>query len=123
MISRSEVLMGRDKEFPLNPTLETHLEKLLKAVNVFRAAYGKPMIVSSGYRPGHYNADAHGAKNSPHIDCQAVDFSDKDGEIKQWAQAHIEVLEKAGLYMEHPKSTPTWCHLQIRPTLYRIFLP
>lgn len=123
MISRDEILMGRDAEFPLTPTLEANLTKLLKAVNIFRASYNHPMIVSSGYRPGHYNADAHGAKNSPHIDCQAVDFSDKDGEIKKWAQAHIEVLEKAGLYMEAPKSTPTWCHLQIRPTMYRIFIP
>lgn len=123
MISEAEILMGRDKEFPLSADLRVNLGKLLTAVNGFRAAYGQKMTVSSGYRPGHYNSDAGGAKGSCHKTCEAVDFKDPDGAIKKFAQANIKVLEQFGLYMESPRSTPTWCHLQIRPTMYRIFVP
>ncbi len=121
MISRDEVLMGRDKEFPLTPTLEGNLNALLTAVNTLRSLYGKPMTVSSGYRPGHYNEDAGGAYSSPHLTCQAVDFHDGDNSLKNWVT--IEILEQCGLYQEHPDHTPTWLHVQIRPTHNRIFIP
>lgn len=123
MISRAEVLMGRDKQHPLTPELEANLEKLLKALNVFRQAYGKPMRVTSGYRPSTFNTKAGGARRSAHMTCEACDFADSDGAIKQWALANLNVLEQTGLYMEHPDATPTWCHLQTRPTRNRVFRP
>lgn len=113
--------MGRDKEYPLSPELEANLKHLLECVNKLRAMYGKPMIVSSGYRPGHYNKDAHGAANSAHLTCQAVDFADKDGTIKDWIT--LDILEKCGLYQEAPHATPSWIHLQTRPTHSRVFTP
>lgn len=121
MISRSEVLMGRDQEYPLTNQLEQNLNSLLHALNKFRSAYGKPMSVSSGYRPGKYNVAAGGAKNSAHLLCMAADFRDVDGSIKKFCLENINLLEECGLYMESPKDTPTWCHLQIRPTKNRIF--
>ena len=101
MISRDEVLMGRDVEFPLTPELEANLSKLLEAVNKLRTLYGKPMIVNSGYRPGHYNTDAGGAPNSAHQLCEAIDIKDEDGEVKKWIT--VEILEQCGLYQEDPK--------------------
>lgn len=121
MISRDEILMGRDKEYPLDEDLEANLKDLLVAVNKLRKKYNKPLYVSSGYRPGKYNVAAKGAKNSAHLVCQAVDFKDKDGELKKFCT--VEVLKECGLYMEHPDATPTWCHVQIRPTKNRIFKP
>lgn len=121
MISRKEILMGREVEYPLSDELEANLEKLLIAVNKLRDAYGKSMIVSSGYRPGKYNTAAGGAKNSTHLICEAVDFADRDGEIKDFCT--VEILEKCGLYMEDSLSTPMWAHVQIRPTKNRIFKP
>ncbi len=121
MISRDEVLMGRDKEYPLSADLEINLTKLLEAVNKLRAAYGKPMYVSSGYRPGHYNKDAGGATNSAHCLCMAVDFHDVDGAIKSWITE--DILVECGLWQESPQSTPTWVHVQIRPTHNRVFNP
>lgn len=123
MISRDEILMGRDKEYPLNQELENNLKTLLLAVNKFRTLYGLPMTVSSGYRPGKYNSAAGGAKTSSHLTLQAVDFKDADGKIKAFILKDISILEKCGLYMEHQDATPTWCHLQIRPTKNRIFKP
>lgn len=121
MISRAEILMGRDKEYPLTKELEANLNRLLNAVNKLRALYGKPMYVSSGYRPGKYNKAANGAKNSAHITCEAVDFKDLDNALKSWIT--VKILEDCGLYMEWPGATPTWCHLQIRPTVSRVFRP
>ena len=115
--------MGRDSQFPLSPELETNLAKLLSALNQFRTIYAKPMTVSSGYRPGHYNSDAGGAKTSTHITCQACDFHDTDGTLDQWCLDHLEVLEQCGLYLESPDHTKGWCHLQIRPTKNRVFIP
>jgi uncharacterized protein YcbK (DUF882 family) len=121
MITRDEILMGRDKEYKLTPDLEANLQMLLIAVNKLRKLYGKPMHVSSGWRPGHYNKAAGGAKNSSHLTCEAVDFKDADGKIKDFIT--LKILEDCGLYMEAPHKTPTWCHVQIRPTKNRIFTP
>lgn len=113
--------MGRDRDYPLGLTTEGNLIRLLEAVNRLRTAYGKPMYVSSGYRPGPYNEAARGSKNSAHITCEAVDFVDVDGELKKFCT--IERLEQFGLWMEHPDSTPTWCHVDIRVRANRIFRP
>lgn len=121
MISRDEILMGRDKEFPLSEELEENLDNLLIAVNKLRTLYGKPMYVSSGYRPGRYNKAAGGAPNSSHCLCMAVDFHDTDKLLKEWIT--VDILEQCGLYQENPNNTPTWLHVQIRPTNNRVFNP
>lgn len=123
MITREEILMNREVEFPLDEKLEANLAKLLIAVNKFRTIYGIPMSVSSGYRPGKYNKAAGGSLKSSHLTCEAVDFKDVDGKIKLFCLQNIKVLEECGLYMEDPANTITWAHLQVRPTKNRIFKP
>lgn len=115
--------MGRDKEYPLTPILEQNLSKLLIALNRFRATYGKPMIVSSGYRPGKYNKATGGAEKSSHLTCEACDFSDPDGTLDEYCRNNVSVLEQCGLWLESPDKTPGWCHLDIKPRNNRIFLP
>lgn len=122
-ITVQEVLQGRDAEYPLTPESKKNLDKLLSAVNRLRAFYGKPMIVTSGYRPGKYNKAAGGAGRSCHLTCEAVDFADADGKLKEWCSTNLDKLEACQLYMEHPANTPSWVHLQIRPTKSRIFKP
>jgi hypothetical protein len=129
-ITRDEVLKGRERDYPLTPDLEDNLTKLLEAVNKLRLDYGKPLVVTSGYRPGHYNKSAKGAKKSAHMTCEAVDFRDSDGEFGKWCLNNLHLLEKYGLYMESPTATheppgKRWIHLQIRPTKSgkRVFLP
>src|SRR5690242_5679764 len=102
MISRDEVLMGRDKQYPLDSELENNLGLLLSALNKLRAIYGKPMYVTSGYRPGNFNQAAGGAKKSAHMSCQAVDFKDADRKLKDWCLNNLQALEQCGLYMEDP---------------------
>lgn len=121
--SRKEMLKDREIEYPLTPKLEENLVKLLLALNIIRETWGKPMIVTSAYRPGRYNTAAGGAKNSAHLTCEAVDISDVNGDLKEFLVKNVELLEKAGLWMEHPDRTPSWCHLQTRRVRNRIFMP
>lgn len=123
-ITRKEVLMDREVEFPLTPEMETNVYNLLVALNKLRVDYGKPMVVTSGYRPGHYNTDAGGAKGSAHLTCQACDFADAEGKIDSWCMANLDRLAKYGLWLEAPAYTQGWSHLQIRPIAgTRVFRP
>lgn len=125
MISVQEFLMKRDLEYPLTPELLVHLATTMAAVNYLRGRYNKPLMVSSGYRPDRYNTQAGGAKNSPHLKCQAVDILDSSGEFADWCMENEHELAKAGLYMEHPDYTVGWVHLQtVRPRSgSRYFIP
>lgn len=124
MITRDELLMGRDKQYPLTSGLLANLGELLVNLNKFRQIYGKPMTVSSGYRPGKFNTLAGGAPNSSHVTCQAADFHDPDGVLDKFCVDNQDILAQCGLYLESPVNTPGWCHLQIRPPASgrRVFL-
>lgn len=127
MITKGEILMGRDKLAPLTKELEANLARLWTAVNIVRTVWGHPMAVSSGYRPLAVNTRTPGAaKRSAHLTCQAVDIWDPEHRLARFLQANQDLLVRAGLWMEDPSATPTWCHLQIRPILgksaSRVFL-
>lgn len=124
-VSRDEILMGREREVPLSKEQEDNLSKLLIAVNKFRNIYGKPLKVSSGYRPGVYNKAAGGAKKSNHMVCLAVDFADADGSLDSYCLNNLKVLEECGLYLESPEHTLGWTHLQVVPPASgkRVFKP
>lgn len=126
MISRDEVLMGRDSKWPLSPELEKNLERLLASLNHFRRSYGKPMTVTSGYRPAAVNVlIKNAAKFSNHQKCLACDFADLDGALGKFCLDNLELLESAGLYLEDPHFTKGWCHLQCVPPASgrRVFKP
>lgn len=118
--------MGRDKDYPLDDEMQQNLQKLLVAVNLFRQHYGKPMVISSGYRPAAINAKVKGAaKKSNHMRCLAVDFRDPDGAIDKFCLDNLHILEACGLYLESPDATPNWSHLQCIPPKSgnRVFKP
>jgi len=123
MITAKEILMGRDKQDP--PTREQlyNLLDLLPRLNYVRFKYGKPMKVTSGYRPPSFNVAAGGAKRSTHLELMACDFADSNGEFAEWCLDNMSVLISAGLYMEDPSRTPGWVHLQSRPTRSNPFTP
>ncbi len=121
--SRTECLKGRDAQYPLDEQLENNLATLLIRLNKFREIYGKPMYINSLYRPGQYNVAAGGAPNSAHLTCEACDFADRDGALKNFVLANPDVLVECDLYMEDPSRTLSWQHLQSRviPSGHRIF--
>lgn len=125
MITVEEVLMRREEEFPLTKTLLVNLATTMAAINYIRGVYGKPLALSSGYRPDYYNKQAGGATKSPHLTCEAVDVLDSGGEFTKWCLDNLTELAKAGLYMEDPKYTVGWVHLQTRRPASgnRVFIP
>jgi len=124
-MTEKEYLMGRDEEYPLTEKQKENMRILLEKIEQFQEEYGVVVSVSSGYRPGKYNAAAGGSPNSAHLTCEAVDLVDRNGKIKKWIMANLNVLEKLDLYMEDPSRTKTWCHLSTRKTRSgkRVFMP
>lgn len=120
-VTLKELLMGRDKDYPPTPSMLANAHILLAGVNKLRAAYGKPLYVSSGYRPGIHNSI--GVKSSLHMTLQAIDFKDHNREFATWCLANLGLLEAAGLWLESPSHTPTWVHLDTRRRKNRVFLP
>lgn len=128
MITKAELLMGRDTKYPEDYTKEIsdNLDVLLEKINVIRKAYGKPMNVSSGWRPAAVNSTVlNAAKASKHQTGLAVDIQDLDGKLFQWCLANLSLLQSLDLFLEDKRWTPTWTHLGIGApgSGKRIFVP
>lgn len=52
--------------------------ELIVRLNAIRAAFGKPIIVTSGYRSPEHNKHVGGVKNSTHVQGIAADIQPKD---------------------------------------------
>lgn len=107
-------------EFDLN--IENNAKELLEKINAFLAELGVITCrVSSGWRPPSVNSKVPGAaKKSLHMEGKAIDIVDSTGELdkkivekEEWLIQHGQpsLLRKYGLWLEHPDSTGTWCHL------------
>ena len=128
MLTKAELLQGRDKTFADEYTeqISENLDVLLQKMNVVRSAYGKPMKVSSGWRPTSINGMIKGAspKSNHMIGC-AVDISDPDGALMDWCLQNLDLLKALELHLEDFRYTPTWVHFQtVQPkSKKRIFIP
>ncbi len=124
MISFKEVLHGEDFHL-LEPSHQKNLEVLLYRMNKVRAAYGNPMIVTSGYRTLDDHLRIYRNKGitdqskipmaSKHLFGQAIDIADANGELKEWCKANQTLLRQLGLWMEDFSFTKTWVHFQCVP--------
>lgn len=103
-----------------------NLEDLCRKVNAL--GYQPPMRASSCLRSlvdqKRINPSAMG---SAHLYGCAVDIADPNGKLAYWLQTCVgqNKLKDCGLYMENPKATPTWVHLQsyAPKSMNRIFNP
>lgn len=101
-----------------------NLEDLCRKINAL--GYTPPMYASSCLRSiadqKHINPKAMG---SSHLYGCAVDVADPKGYLSDWLECCPEKLEQCGLWMENPKSTKGWCHLQTYAprSMSRIFNP
>lgn len=105
--------------------VKTNLNELLIKVNSLLDELDlKDIRVSSGFRPSEVNAAlANSAKKSHHVTGNAIDLLDNGGKLDELFSENIPMLEKHGLYLESPKSTIGWSHLQDIPTHSNPFLP
>lgn len=114
MISLNEFLKGRVKLKDLGEQEQLNVVELLSKINIIRHAYGKPLIVTSGYRSPEYNRQVGGAAKSNHVKAAAIDVkAPHGGEFKRWVLKNLGLFEKLGLYMEDFNYTKTWAHIQI----------
>jgi hypothetical protein len=118
----SEYLKDREIEYPLPDQFKENMKALLAKLDTVRFDWGKPLTISSGYRPGRFNKSAGGSRKSSHLSCEAADLVDKDGSLAKFCMEPGR-LERWELYLENPARTPGWVHLQTRPTRTRIFNP
>lgn len=128
MISKDELLKGRDQQYASDYTAEisANLDKLLIPLNQIRTAYGKPMTVSSGWRPPAINAATAGAAmRSKHMIGLACDIVDSDGQLMKWVLQNLPLMKQLGIYMEDFRWTPSWVHFQLGGpgSGKRIFVP
>ena len=128
MITVEQYLMGRDKEFPLDMLQARNMANLLSRVNFLIAKLDIEANVSSGYRPSSINKTIGGAKMSTHTLCAGVDLFDKNHLIAKVLMSNQALLEKCGLWLEHPSYTMGkdgngWVHLDIKMRKNRVFIP
>lgn len=128
MITKDELLNGRDKTFPQEYTqqISDNLDDLLVKINKVREAWGKSMRVTSGWRPASINSMVKGAApKSAHCTGNAVDIYDPDGSLMEWVLQNLQLMTDLGLYMEDFRYTPNWVHFgDIAPkSRKRIFVP
>jgi uncharacterized protein YcbK (DUF882 family) len=120
---------NRDKTFAseLTDTIKDNAKELLKRVNGLLYAMRVVNVkVTSGWRPQEINSMYGGAPNSYHLIGQAVDIADHDRRLSKEIQDRTWLLKEYGLWMEDPKFTSTWVHLDsgTRPERdVRIFKP
>lgn len=91
-------------------------------LNRIREDYLSPISVTSVMRCAKHNKEIGGAKNSSHTQGVAADLV-RTPQLLAFITAN---LERYGLYMEDPASTPSWIHISTRPVANcptRIFKP
>lgn len=122
MITIEEILKNY-KLSDLPKDHEDNLNILLEKANLFRKAYNKSLIVSSGYRSKEDQIRIYKEKGitdiskipmkSKHLFGQALDFSDPNGDLKTWVNNNLELMKDIGLWFESFSVTTTWVHIQI----------
>jgi hypothetical protein len=119
MIFEREILKGNKCPVEYQSDL---LELLIKMNNV-SDAYGRPMIVTSGFRTLQDHIKIYAKKgitdkskiplHSKHLFAQACDILDTDGTLYSWCVDNEKLLRTVGLWIE--KDTKGWVHFQIKP--------
>lgn len=112
------------KESEIDLITKRNLQDLIQKINSL--GYTPPMRASSCLRSiadqKRINPKAMG---SSHLYGAAIDIADPKGELKAWILKNPTVLTYAGLWMEDPKYTKGWVHLQTYAPKSgkRIFIP
>ena len=92
------------------------LYRLMDYLDKVREAFGKAIIVTSGFRSQRLNEHIGGSDKSQHIKGQAADISPHD--IKELRQL-FDLIRKIGgfdqLIYEEPAGRTPWIHVSIPP--------
>ena len=135
-ITLADYFAGRDLQYAdeLTEQIRVCAAVTVERANALLRAYADatgdtaPRFVNSGWRPRAVNARVRGsAPRSRHVTGEAIDIDDRPGTLDSWCitTAGLAALELAGLWLEHPDSSPTWTHWQVVPPRSgrRVFKP
>lgn len=92
------------------------LYRLMDYLDKVREAFGKAIIVTSGFRSARLNAAIGGSKTSQHMNGQAADIRPHD--IKELRQLFATIRKVGGfdqLIYEEPTGRTPWIHVSIAP--------
>ena len=103
-----------------------NMDILAEKMSDFEDLMGRSFLVTSGLRTQAMQNQINPAnRNSCHLIGAAVDCSDVDGEIYQYALENIDLMIRLGLYFESRTYTRRWIHAQFIPPKSgnRFFIP
>lgn len=125
MLTSSGKYPERPKKWPPEQGTIAHAQDMADRLNRLQLYWEHRITLSSGYRPDPVNALAGGAKGSLHRICAAADVLDPGNRLGAFCLGDLPMLEHLGLWMESPRHTPGWCHLQLFPPRSgnRVFIP
>lgn len=143
MITVEDYFMGRDKTHAseLTDAIRLHAAETVRRTNLLLDAAAADGVhptkdatthtfVGSGWRPAGVNAaTSNAAKNSTHLTGEACDIRDDPAgrALCRWAvsESGRAALERIGLWCERPQWTPSWLHVQTRPSASgkRFYIP
>lgn len=108
---------GRDKAYAaeLTDDIRQNAARTIALVSALLDECGSQLQVTSGWRPASINKAAGGAKLSKHMTGHACDLADPKGDFGRWCLSNPDVLQRIGLWAEHPDYTDGWVHLQTIP--------
>lgn len=112
--------------YPMTEQQKMLFEWLLVAMNQVRNKYGKPMIVTSGFRSKEDQERINPTvKNSAHMMAAACDINDPDKNLWGWCLDNLDFIAKCGLYLENRLSHQRHVHFQViaPESKMRIFNP
>jgi len=86
-----ENLQDDRRRIPHDTALQNNILKIMRELEKIRNDYGKPISITSGYRPKQINHEVGGGSNSQHILGLAVDIRPTEGDIfefQKWVDQH-----------------------------------
>lgn len=116
-LCRSETAEAKGIDNSPSAVVRGNLEALVSNVlDPLREAFGKPIIVNSGYRSNLLNKTLKGAKNSQHTRGEAADITAEDvKDNKQLFEIIRENLPFDQLIWEKGTRTyPAWIHVSFK---------
>ena len=109
LIQSDTAIKHKINNMPDINSLDNLLRVIYEILQPIRIAYGKPVIITSGYRCPQVNKLVNGAKNSNHTLGKAVDFKVKDETLQDVWQFCHDNLQFSELILE-----PSWVHIAIK---------
>lgn len=99
--SVGEVVQNDPARIPTQESIKINAIKLAKKLDQAREEYGKPILVSSWYRPPDINKKVGGVSNSQHLNGGGADIYPSDGNITGLYNILNKYDFAIGLYNSH----------------------